>query len=192
MKIDKKLLSKELHFPIVQALISKKKKGLHRRIYDFFTFRRKWEVQKDYILWCEYLQKYIYIPAFFVFDGASVIKILYSIFSPTGILLLGSTPHDFGYRYKGLLVLSDDYDVVFHPYTKKELDKIFESFCVAENGLKHSACVATLTLSLFGFFGWKENRKLNKHIKTDFPDVFMQVIDENISPNINFIALEDV
>ena len=50
----------------------------------------------------------IVIPEGFVFDGASVPRLLWGLLSPTGLLLIGGLVHDFGYRFD-LLVRRGEY-----------------------------------------------------------------------------------
>ena len=167
-------LTKDIHFPKVRAIYEPpKKRTLPRRIFKFLTYRRKWEVQEDYIIWSDKIGEYVFIPKGFIFDGASVPKILYSIYSPNGILLLGAAPHDLGYRYQGLILVNQkDNALFFRPYSKDWLDLIFDDFCSKESGLKIASKAATIVLGGAGYLGWYENRKKNCNLTTDFPNLF--------------------
>jgi len=167
------LCTGDLHFPIVQALPTEIEKNPIKRLFKFMTYRRKWKIQEDYCLWVPSLAVWIFIPQFFVFDGASVPKILNNLYSPTGMLLLGAAPHDFGYRYEGLMQVDYRGCINFVPYTKKELDDIFDSLCAYESGMPKASKVATVTLSAVGFLGWNENRKANHVLMSDFPELFV-------------------
>lgn len=172
-RIDVNKLSKEIHFPVQHALPTKRKTGFFGRTRDFFLYRRLWETDLEYIIWCEYLKLYIYIPAHFVYDGASVPKALHSIYNPTGVLLMGACPHDFGYRYQGLLHVDEETgDLYFQSYTKDELDDIFKALCIWESGMAKASGTATFTLTLFGFTGWNENRKENRVLRRDHPEIY--------------------
>jgi len=165
----KKLLSKKIHFPLIQAQPCQIKKGFFSKIKRFLSFRRLWKTTQDYYCWSEYLGKFIFIPAIFLFDGASVPKLLYSIFSPMGLLLYGALPHDFGYRFKGLFIFNQNKQVVeFQEFDKKELDKIFCELNIQENGMKKSSKTATFSLKA-GIFTWKNYRKVNENVFDAFP-----------------------
>lgn len=167
-------LTKECHFPKIQPIVQENPKGFFRKMKLFFTFRRKFYVLEDYIVWSEYLQEWIFIPANFIFDGASVPKILNSLYQSTGMLFFGASVHDFGYRYKLLIHVDKITGSVFlRKYTKKELDKIFDHLCTFESGLPTASKGATLGLTLFGWLGWNENRKNEKSLYRDFPEIFV-------------------
>ena len=170
--INLSLCSGELYFPITQALPTEQTRSFFKRVWNFSTYKRKFKVKYDYCLYVPSLAKWIFIPAYFIFDGASVPKILNWLYNPTGMLLLGATPHDFGYRYEGLIHVNHRGQLEFVSYTKKELDKIFGSLCAYESGMPLASGVATKTLSLVGFIGWKKNRKKNCVLEKDFPELF--------------------
>jgi len=171
--IDLSLCSGDLHFPVVQALPTKIQKNFFKRLFGFVTYRRSWKVREDYCLWVPSLSAWIFLPNQFVFDGASVPKLLGGLFSPTGMLLLGAAPHDFGYRYKGLFHVDHMGCLKFVPYTKKQLDKIFKHLCSYESGMTKASSVATFTLGIAGFTGWNQNRKENRELTCDFPELFV-------------------
>ena len=175
--IDTDALTKEIHFPIARAVYkAAPKRNWFQKIIKFFTYRRWFEIVKDYIIWVPMLETYIFLPASFLSDGASVPKIFNSIFNTNGMLLLGSYPHDFGYRYE-CLVLVDEMTGALHvkSFTKSELDEIFESLCAWESGFDTASRVAKYVLSLFGFLGWYENRRKCCDLKTDFPSLFAEI-----------------
>lgn len=171
-RVDIKNLSSDLHFPITQAIPSVRDKNFFKRIISFVTYRRKFQIMKDYCLWVPSIATWIFIPKGFIFDGASVPKILNNIYSPTGMLLLGAAPHDLGYRYKGLLQIDYKGYIFFVSYTKKELDEIFNSLCAYESEMKVASNIATFTLSIAGYLGWAENRRNNCILQDDFPEVY--------------------
>lgn len=168
-------LSKEIHFPIIQAVYRQTpKRNWWSKLTNFITYRRKFKVRIDYILWCPSLSKFIFVPSYFVYDGASVPKILNGIFNPTGMLLLGALPHDFGYRYQGLfLVNPDTKEIEFSAFSKKQLDIIFKDLCIYESKMKAASSVATFTLKIFGFMSWKEHVKNSNTPQKDFPQLFI-------------------
>jgi len=185
--IDKSLLTKDIHFPVTKACYTKApKRNIFQRVFHFMTYKRKFEVMQEYILWIPYLDSWCFVPSTFIFDGASVPKILNSIFNPTGMLLLGALPHDFGYRYKGLMLVNcDTRELNFAPFSKRQLDEIFHNLNSWESGLPAASKVATGVLKLFGFVGWRQNRKRAAVLKKDFPGLF--ITDEMIESGVDFL-----
>jgi hypothetical protein len=176
--INLSLYSNKIHFPVTQALPTEISTNFFKELWNFVTFRRKFKVREDYCLYIPSLDIWIFVPAYFIFDGASVPKILNGLYSPTGMLLLGALPHDFGYRYKGLFhVISGR--LKFVPYTKNELDSLFQTLCGYESGMTKASAVATFTLGVAGFLGWRENRKRNCNLRIDFPELFVSEDFEN-------------
>lgn len=173
-KLNTNRLIGGLHFPIIQALPTDIEKNAFKRFFKFLKYRRKFQITEDYCLWVPSINKWIFLPKGFEFDGASVPKILNSLYSPTGMLFLGAAPHDFGYRYKGLLHMGHKGYLHFTSYTKKELDVIFRALCAYESNMKKASSVATLALSAFGFLGWNENRKANQKLMDDFPELYKE------------------
>ena len=162
-----------IHFPIIRALPTIREENFFKRLFSFLTYRRKWQIQVDYCLWVPSLASWIFLPKRFVFDGASAPKILNNLFSPMGMLLFGAGPHDFGYRYKGLIHIDAKGCLRFVSYDQKELDNIFNHLCAYESGMKIAANIATGTLRVVGSKAWKENRKGNHILEDDFPELFV-------------------
>ena len=165
-------LNKKLFFPTVRAIPSKTNLSILQKINKFLTDRREWEVREDYVIWCDYLQKYIFVPKGFIFDAASIPKIFHSILGSVGILLLGSCPHDEGYRYGGFVHVNPDGTLFFKEYPKKEIDNVFVSLCQKESSLGAVVKIAKLIFILFGSIAWKNARKNNHNINKDFPGLF--------------------
>jgi len=174
--IDLKTLSKDIHFPILRAVYKvAPKRSWWQKIIKFFTYHRWYEFMSDYILWVPSIDKYAFIPTSFVCDNASVPKVLSSLFNSDGMLLLGSYFHDFGYRYQGLFVVDmSTGELVFVTLNKKEFDRIFKDLCIYESGFKKASWIASTGLKLFGFIGWKQNRKRAAVLKKDFPELFVK------------------
>ena len=136
-------------------------------------------------MWVPHFASWIFIPKNFIFDGASVPKILNSVYNPNGILLLGAGPHDFGYRYKGLLHADYRGYLKFVPYNKDELDNIFNHLCSYESGMSKASKIAQIVLSAIGFLGWKSNRKANHVLMDDFPELF---VPEEVKDKENYFT----
>lgn len=175
MKIlDTATLTKDIHFPVTRAIykVAPKRSWLEK-VIKFFTYRRWFELYKDYVLWIPCLESYVFIPNTFVYDLASVPKLLNGFFNSNGMLLLGALPHDFGYRYECLLLIDEMTGELYRKsFTKKELDQIFENLCSWESKFYTASKVAEFTLGVVGFFGWKENRKACHVLDVDFPGLF--------------------
>ncbi len=175
--LDTALFSKEIHFPIIRALYrSAPKRTWLQKIIRFFTYRRWYEFMFDYVLWVPSLDGYIFIPATFICDNASVPKLLSGLFNSDGMLLLGGYAHDFGYRYKCLLLVDEMTGELYRrPFAKFELDNIFEELCVMESKFPKASKVARITLGIAGHIGWLENRKANNILENDFPGLFVEI-----------------
>ncbi|MBU8911951.1 MAG: DUF1353 domain-containing protein [Desulfobacterales bacterium] len=173
IKINPHLLQKTPTFPVIRPIPKPQPKGWLARFARFLTYRREFLVLQPWVTWSEYIREYIYIPTGFVSDGASVPKMLNSLYGQTGVLLHGAFPHDFGYKYAGLILIDQEtLHIYFQPYTKKELDRIFKASCAAESGLPVSSGIATAALKLFGWPTWNNYRKKNQKAFQDFPILF--------------------
>jgi hypothetical protein len=166
-KID---LTKDVHFPVMRALPSDPVSGIFAHIRSFLMYRRKFQLIDPYILWCPFFEEFIYHPDNFIYDGASVPKILNGLYGPTGMLLYGAVSHDFGYRYNGLLTLNPDtFELTFKHCSKGDLDSMFGAMCKHESSLAIASYVAEKSLTVGGFVGWNENRKKDLNLIEDFP-----------------------
>lgn len=166
-------LTKDIHFPITRAIPTSIDSSIVKKTFHFLTYRRKFEIMEDYFLYSPHLDTWVFLPKGFIFDGASVPKVLNGLYNPTGMLLLGAAPHDLGYRYEGLFLIDKDHELHFSTFSKKELDTVFNNFCAYESGMPKASGTATLGLSLFGFLGWRENRRKNCNLFDDFPELFV-------------------
>ncbi len=150
MFINLDTLTKDPHFPKIIPLVMPPAKTMRERYKNFFTYRRMFRCSEHYIVWCELLQLWIFIPHGFRYDGASVPKFLNSVYEPTGMLFYGAAPHDFGYRFNGLLLVDPaDGGVYFKNLSKSQLDNIFESMCRTESHLVIGSFIAKLGV-MFG------------------------------------------
>lgn len=66
--------------------------------------RRRWELMADWEFDLTLQNARIHIPAGFIFDGASIPRLLTAVFSPVGILLIPALLHDWAYQHKFMLV----------------------------------------------------------------------------------------
>ena len=124
-------------------------------------------------MWCEYLKAFIYTPIFFIYDGASIPKILGWIYTAVGILFYGAQPHDLGYRYGGLLLVDEEtLEIYFKVFSKQELDTIFKELSSEESGMPRACATAANVLKIAGIPTWKKWRKENRQVEDDFPGLF--------------------
>lgn len=168
-------LSKEIDFPSVKAIPEEKIKSFWKRFKTFLVYRRKWLVTEDYIIWSEVLQEFIFIPEGFLFDAASVPKPLYSVLSPTGLLLLGACPHDFGYVYNGLIIVDKKIGrLEFKPQDKKTMDNVFRDLCERENGFAIATSVAKIAVHFGGVGNFKKPAEEVPNVLEDFEATFIK------------------
>lgn len=172
-KVDMEKVNKNLVFPIVQGVPDKKITNIFYKIIKLLFHRRKWLIIEDYVIWSNVLKAYIFVPKGFIFDGASIPKLLHSILGPTGELLLGSCPHDEGYTYGGLLIVDEKVGTLTFVYLPKSvLDEIFKDLCLRENNLGLTTNIAKFMLTVFGNIAWKKCRKKCRTVKNDFPELY--------------------
>lgn len=175
IKFDVSQLTKELHLPIVRGVIETKEISFLKRIWRFFSFRRKFEVMENYILWWEELQMFVLIPKTFIYDGASVPKLLGTFYSTVGVLFLGAGPHDIGYRYEGLFLINPiTGELVFQRMSKRTLDDLFDNMCKKETGMSFASRLAKNTVRFIGILPWKKYRKENHKPEEDFPFLYKE------------------
>ena len=153
-----------------------------KQFWFWMTVSRKWKFTEDYIIHYKKQNKYIYIPTDFIIDGASVPKIFSNIFSPVGILFLGAIPHDFGYKYNGLLIFDiKTKKLCLEHYSKSELDIIFKEINIQYNNLPNITHVPYIALKWFGFIAWNNHRENNNLFSNDFPEYLNDyVVPDNI------------
>ena len=161
-------------------------KGHHffRRIWNWMTYIRQWEVAENYIMYIEYLNCYILIPGTykdgdkttpgFIFDGASIPKILTNLLAPTGILFMPGLAHDFGYKYGHLL--SPSGIKMFEGMPQAFFDEMFDKISLQVNGMKIPSFLAWGALRCFGFLAWNGHRKVKATTEKMFPHLTLTTI----------------
>lgn len=145
--------------PVLKPVIIKTK-GLNafKRFIKHFE-ARKWEIVEDYFLYIPWLDITLKIPKGFCFDAASIPRILWPLLNPTGILLVGSVFHDFGYRYNYLL--DDKGNKLYVGAGRKFFDKLIKDITIYINGTYCLTYIAWFMLRLFGWAAWNSRRKEN-------------------------------
>lgn len=113
--------------------------------------RPQFILRSDYFTYIDSLKVYSWIPENFVYDFASIPKFV-PVVKPTGMLAYPSLPHDFGYRFGGLFIITEPEDTqfCFFPLRRKVLDYIFNDLAAKANGLTRFDSLATGMVRIFG------------------------------------------
>lgn len=141
----------EVEFPEVKQMsLVHKHDSTSKQIWDWLTKRSTYRITEDYFLPIPMMNVWCFIPENFVYDNASIPRVFGFLLRPDGILAYGALPHDFGYRFGGLM-LSTGPD---HPYTFTALSKstIDDIFCDLNNkyqNLSYVNSVACWTVDKF-------------------------------------------
>jgi hypothetical protein len=134
---------------------------------------RDWELMEDYFFTLPDGRTAV-IPKGYVFNGASVPRMLRGLISPTGIFLIPALLHDFGYDFDYLWVVEKRDEesgepltvtkcaVTYNPSRQKIWDKLFYSVGKQVNGMGWLDNALYLTLRVAGFMAWRKCRKANK------------------------------
>lgn len=138
-----------MDMPILQPLPYPKSK-------NFLKFTRRWRVVEPYVAdFC--FRPAILIPRGFIFDGASIPRMLRNILSPVGVLLIPGLIHDFAYKNNCVL------DINGKPSTadcsKAMWDNLFYQLSKEITGLKFISKVAYYAVKFFGHSTWNNYRK---------------------------------
>lgn len=162
-------ISIKKNMPVVKPIpIDTKNINFFKKYWRSFQ-PRKWELIKDFIIPIKY--NCVIIPKGFVFDFASIPRALWGIMSPTGILLSGSVPHDFGYRYKGLLIKTPNQKIYFEEMKKSEIDDVFYTISKKVNDMTALPWIAEKMVNTFGWIAWHQNRKEKLNVFNSFPEL---------------------
>ena len=152
---------KEIVMPVVTPVqYSVKHYNFFKRLCRWATYTRQWRMVEDWYCILPNNVK-IVIPKDFVFDGASVPKVLRSLLSPVGVLYLAGIIHDFSYKYNKLIAVNVDrsrYDYKVDA-GKVYFDNLFREVGDATNGMFFINRLALMVLSVFGFVAWNRHRK---------------------------------
>ena len=151
--------------PLMRPIpINTKGKPWWKSWWTWLKSTRKWEVIEDWHFYIEYLKLSVFIPKGFIFDGASIPKLLRMLYSPVGILLLPGLLHDYGYRY-GYLVVKNmsmyQIDVNLMCFTRSDWDELFMEVSKQINGFNIINRLPRIGLWIGAGFTWKAHRKNN-------------------------------
>jgi len=138
--------------------IETKGKGVFKRAWIWLRTTRKWKFEEDWILDLPDMDR-VFIPKGFIFDGASIPKMLWPVISPTGTLFIPAIIHDFGYKYDAIWWLIGDSPHIARYQGRKYFDRLFLLIADEINGMAALNKTAYIALRMFGFIAWDKHRK---------------------------------
>jgi hypothetical protein len=179
------LFEKPSKLNIEEPLISPMRKNLNgaddlQKFVQWRMHRRHFKVRADWVVWVEYLDLWVKIPAGFVFDGASVPKIFHSILNSVDSVFYGSILHDFIYRTNQLIVCTDEeYGnwYIKENMTKQVADRVMLNFTEQMEGSSVPSSLAYYVLYSLGWIAWNSARKQNYHLLTAYPSETNSVLN---------------
>lgn len=133
----------------------------------WWTVQREWELVDNYQFTVSDGTT-IVIPKGYIFNGASVPRMLRWFISPTGIFLIPSLVHDFGYNFDYVWVLNKEADgsakfirgtVSSTKPRQKVWDTLFFSVGQQVNGMTWLNRALYSALRMVGFVAWRACRK---------------------------------
>ncbi|MFQ5946498.1 MAG: DUF1353 domain-containing protein [Anaerolineae bacterium] len=129
-------------------------------LWRWITSIRKWEVLEE---WSYILpdNTQVVIPGGFVFDGASIPRLFWSILSPVGLLLIPGLIHDYAYKFDELLSRNSagELENYMENAGRHYWDRLFRDVAIQVNGFWVINHIAWLALVAFGCFAWNSSRK---------------------------------
>lgn len=128
---------------------------------------RSWEIMEDYELSVPWRDKPICCPKGFIFDGASVPRVLWPFISPTGVMFLAGLFHDVGYRYD--CWFDKDYNQIEVGVGQAWFDDQFERIGTYVNDASVIPNTAWAGLRIGGYPAWRKRRKEGNDASLDFP-----------------------
>lgn len=128
---------------------------------------RSWEIMEDYLLEVPWFDKPLCCPKGFIFDGASVPRVLWPFMSPTGIMFLAGLYHDLGYRYN--CWFDENYTIINEGAGQAYFDGQFEMIGSYVNDATTIPNLAWAGLRVGGFPAWNKRRKEGHNPRIDFP-----------------------
>ena len=153
-----------MNMPKVRPVpIKTKDKGFFRATWTWIRSTRKWEVIEDFY----YTLKdgtTVLIPKGFIFDGASIPKLLRGILSPTGLLFIPGLLHDYAYKHNQLLMVGIGKQIKsYMPKAGKMFwDKMFREEATRVNGMGAINWAAWSGLFVGGHLTWWQHRRRQK------------------------------
>lgn len=148
--------------PILQP-IPIKTKGLtwYKKMTTWFCSSRQWLLMEDFFYTTSEGIR-IWIPAGFIFDGASIPRFLWWFLSPVGLLLIAGLIHDFIYRNSFYFDITDGDATVRVKCNRSTADKIFYDIAYEVNDIHFADVPAYSAVRCFGWIAWNKNKKERK------------------------------
>ena len=149
--------------PVVRPVpIPTRGQSWFKALKTWWVTQRQWELMEDYY-YALADGRTVMIPKGFVFNGASVPRPLRWLISPTGVFLIPSLLHDFGYGhdYQWVAVHGTFVSSVISPSSnrRKVWDQQFYEVSVEVNGMKALSKAVYATLRVAGWVAWNASRK---------------------------------
>ena len=152
----------DLELPIMQPLIIPTKDlPWYSALWVWMTVKRRFRIKEDYYFKMTWLpgEPVIKIHKNFIFDGASIPRLLWWILSPTGLLFVPAIFHDFGYTFNAWVMMDDK---LYEPAKgQKFFDDQFKNFSELLNGVPLVSSSAWASLRTFGKIAWAKKRLLD-------------------------------
>ncbi|KKM71169.1 hypothetical protein LCGC14_1433320 [marine sediment metagenome] len=146
--------------PIIQRIpIPTKGKPFFRRLWILLTAPRQWKIMVDWYFTLPDGTRCVILKGF-IYDGASFPRFTWWIpgMSPTDIMLIPGTIHDYGYRFDYLLLAGGEY--LYSEWAGKEYwDKLFREVGLYVNDVIVIDWVAWFFVNYFGGRAWRNRRK---------------------------------
>lgn len=156
---------------VVPIKIPTKGRGFWYKVGQAFK-RRQWQLIRDWEYWSPALNSWILVPAPFDFDFASVPRIFWTFLDPVGLLLMGSIPHDFGYRYGGMFLREPiDQHYRFIDMTRVQVDTIFRTVVDEVNEMTVMANIGYYAVRIGGIGPWDKARRFGLNATHDYPGI---------------------
>lgn len=149
--------------PVLQPVPIPTKNVSNFRAFGAWFTSRRWYLKESWTYKSNLTGKTYFVPAGFLFDGASVPRLLWPLIRPVGILLIPGLLHDFGYVNGYLIVLEPGEtsgETVRHdvPMEREELDDLFELIGEEVNGVGLVNWLAWAGVRMGGWLPWRKHR----------------------------------
>lgn len=118
---------------------------------------RKWKLRREYVFYDEELQRLIVIPAGFIYDLASVPRVVWSLISPLDLGEIGALLHDWIYRHAGRIpypLRPDGMICNEEPYTRSEADDLFRRVMIHDQVKARHRRWAYTAVRVAGWQAW--------------------------------------
>ena len=131
------------------------------RVCRWLSSVRKWQLLEDWTFQLPNGAPKIVIPKNFIFNGASTPRLLWSLLTPTGLLLIPGLIHDFAYRYGYLWALNPNGEAYKYGEGKdrSDWDKVLGEVGKDVNGMAWITWCVQFALFIGGWAAWNRHRK---------------------------------